>query len=89
MGVKNNIIRSLLEFDTTVVRVPGDYPFMDEASEYDGIFLSNGPGDPALYSDTISQVKKALRKNIPLFGICLGNQLLALAAGAKTYKLPY
>ena len=89
MGVKNNIIRSLLEFDTTVIRVPGDYPFMDEASEYDGIFLSNGPGDPALYSDTISQVKKALRKNIPLFGICLGNQLLALAAGAKTYKLPY
>lgn len=89
MGVKNNIIRNLLQFDTTVIRVPGDYPFMDEIDQFDGIFLSNGPGDPALYTKTIWEVKKALRKNIPIFGICLGNQLLALAAGAKTYKLPY
>ncbi len=89
MWVKNNIIRNLLQHDTTIIRVPWDYPFMDEINEFDGIFISNGPGDPALYTQTISEIKKALRKNIPIFGICLGNQLLALAAWAKTYKLPY
>ncbi len=89
MGVKNNIIRNLLQFDTTIIRVPGNHPFMNDIDEFDGIFISNGPGDPALYTETITEIKKALRKNIPILGICLGNQLLALAAGAKTYKLPY
>ena len=89
MWVKNNILRNLLKFDTTVIRVPGDYEFMKEASEFDGIFISNGPGDPALYTQTIDQIKKALRKNIPIFGICLGNQLLAHAVWAKTYKMKY
>lgn len=89
MGVKNNIIRSLLSYDTTIVRVPGNYDFMEDGENYGGIFLSNGPGDPSLYTKTIAHVKQALEKDIPLFGICLGNQILALAAGAKTYKLPY
>ena len=69
--MKNNILRNLLKFDTSVIRVPGDYEFMKEADEFDGIFISNGPGDPALYTKTIDQIKKALRKNIPIFGICL------------------
>jgi len=89
MGVKNNIIRNLLSFGTTITRVPGNYPFMNDIDQFDGVFISNGPGDPALYTETIAEIKKALRKNIPLFGICLGNQLLALASWAKTYKLPY
>lgn len=62
---------------------------MDNGEEFDGIFLSNGPGNPELYTQTIQQIQKALKKDVPIFGICLGNQLLAIAAGAKTYKLPY
>jgi len=89
MGVKNNIIRNLLNYDLEVIRVPGNHPFMDDGESYDGIFLSNWPWDPALYTDTIAQVKKALKADLPIFGICLWNQLLALAAWAKTYKLPY
>lgn len=89
MWVKNNILRNLLQFDTTVVRVPGDYDFMKEIDQFDGVFISNGPGDPALYTETIAQIKKALRKNIPIFGICLWNQLLAHAVWAKTYKMKY
>lgn len=89
MWVKNNILRNLLSFDTTIVRVPWDYPFMESGENWDWVFISNGPWDPALYTKTIEQIQKALRANIPLFGICLGNQLLALASWAKTYKLPY
>ena len=89
MWVKNNIIRNLLKFDTTIVRVPGDYEFMKEIDQYDWVFISNGPGDPALYTKTIDQIKKALRKNVPIFGICLWNQLLAHALWAKTYKMKY
>jgi carbamoyl-phosphate synthase small subunit len=86
-GVKNNIIRNLLKRDTTVIRVPFDYDFTEE--EYDGIFLSNGPGDPKMCKETIKNVSKVLDKNTPIFGICLGNQILALASGADTYKLKY
>lgn len=86
-GVKNNIIRCLLKRDTTVVRVPWDYDFTDE--EYDGIFLSNGPGDPAMCEVTIGHISKAINGNKPIMGICLGNQLLARAAGADTYKLKF
>ena len=89
MGVKNNIIRNLLKHDTTVIRVPGDYPFSNEINQFDGIFISNGPGDPALYVKTIKQIEEALKTEIPIFWICLGNQLLALAGWAKTYKLSY
>lgn len=86
-GVKYNIIRSLLKFDTTVIRVPYDHDFTLE--DYDGLFITNGPGDPACCTPTISHLKKAIQGDKPIFGICLGSQLLALAAGANTFKLPY
>ncbi len=86
-GVKNNIIRNFLKRDTTVIRVPYNYDFTNE--QYDGIFLSNGPGDPKMCKETIENVSKVLDKETPIFGICLGNQILALASGADTYKLKY
>jgi carbamoyl-phosphate synthase small subunit len=86
-GMKENIIRSLLKFPLTIKRVPYNYDYTEES--YDGIFISNGPGDPACCTSTVSILKKALEKNKPIFGICLGIQLLALAAGAKTYKLTF
>jgi carbamoyl-phosphate synthase small subunit len=87
VGVKYNIIRNLLKRDTTVVRVPWDYDFSNE--EYDGLFITNGPGDPKMCVATIQHLSKAIEGNRPIFGICLGNQLLALASGADTYKLKY
>lgn len=86
-GVKYNIIRNLLKRDTTVIRVPWDYDYHGE--EYDGLFISNGPGDPKMCGATIMNLKKSLDLSKPVFGICLGNQLMALAAGADTYKLKY
>jgi len=86
-GVKYNIIRYLLQRDTTVIRVPWDYDFLDE--EYDGLFISNGPGDPKQCTTTINNLSKAFDQARPIMGICLGNQLLALASGADTYKLKY
>ncbi|MGE5480950.1 MAG: glutamine-hydrolyzing carbamoyl-phosphate synthase small subunit [Chloroflexota bacterium] len=86
-GVKTNIIRYLLKHDTTVIRAPWDYDFLRE--DYDGLFLTNGPGDPTRCEATINNLSKALKQDIPIFGICLGSQLMALAAGAKTYKLKY
>ncbi|HKJ79911.1 MAG TPA: glutamine-hydrolyzing carbamoyl-phosphate synthase small subunit, partial [Prolixibacteraceae bacterium] len=86
-GVKNNIIRCLLDRDATVIRVPWDYDFSGE--EYDGVFVSNGPGDPAMCSVTVENIQKVIADEIPIMGICLGNQLLARAAGADTYKLKY
>jgi len=86
-GVKSNIIRYLLKYDTTVIRVPWDYDFSKE--EYDGLFISNGPGDPTMCSPTINNLKTALSDDKPMFGICLGHQLIALASGAKTYKLKF
>ncbi len=86
-GVKFNIIRKLLERDTTVIRIPWDYDF--SKMEYDGLFISNGPGDPKQCKPTISNIAKAYQQKKPVFGICLGNQLMALAAGGDTYKLKY
>lgn len=86
-GVKYNIIRNLLQRDTTVVLVPWDYDITTET--YDGLFISNGPGDPKQCKATIASLQKAIQQDIPIYGICLGNQLLALAAGADTYKLKY
>ena len=86
-GMKNNILRCLLKHDVTIKRVPWDYDFTHE--DYDGLFLSNGPGDPTQCGATIEHLKAALKGDKPIMGICLGNQLLALAAGAKTYKLKY
>jgi carbamoyl-phosphate synthase small subunit len=86
-GVKYNIIRDLLLRDTTIIRVPWNYDFSDD--DYDGLFITNGPGDPKQCTVTIEHLKKALGQNIPIMGICLGNQLIALASGADTYKLKY
>jgi carbamoyl-phosphate synthase small subunit len=86
-GVKNNIIRAFLRRDITVLRVPWDHDFTGE--EADGIVLSNGPGDPKTCGPTIEHTKKALEGSIPILGICLGSQILGLAAGADTYKLKY
>ncbi len=88
-GVKNNIIRSLVSRNCVVTRVPFDFDFFGKGLEFDGVVVSNGPGDPKQCTETISIIKKVLQKEIPLFGICLGNQLLALAAGADTFKLKY
>ena len=86
-GAKENIVRSLLKFDLTIKRVPQDYDYTKE--NYDGVFLSNGPGDPVEYSTAIQIAKKAMKLEKPMFGICLGSQIMALAAGANTYKLKY
>lgn len=86
-GVKYNIIRHFLKRDTTVIRVPWDYDYANEV--YDGLFISNGPGNPKMCAATISHLADSLKQDIPIFGICLGNQLLALASGADTYKLKY
>lgn len=86
-GVKYNIIRYLLERDTTVIRVPWDHNLYTE--EYDGLFISNGPGDPKQCKATVDSLSQAYKNDTPIFGICLGNQLMALAAGADTYKLKY
>lgn len=86
-GVKNNIIRRLLVRDTTVIRVPWDYDFTND--DYDGLFVSNGPGDPKTCTATINNLSKAIEGDKPIFGICLGNQLLCLASGGDTYKLKY
>lgn len=86
-GAKLNILRSLLDRGVEVLRVPYDYDFTKE--KYDGLLLSNGPGDPVMYKAAIANVRTALSRNTPIFGVCLGNQLLSLAIGAKTYKLKY
>lgn len=86
-GMKTNILRQLQKFPLTIERVPYDCDYSEES--FDGIVLSNGPGDPATYARTISVLQKAMKRELPIFGICLGAQLLALAAGAATYKLLY
>jgi len=88
-GIKNNIIRSFLKRGVTVHRVPWDYDLATSNLEYDAVFISNGPGDPKKCDKTIENIKWSINQNIPTFGICLGNQLLALAIGGDTYKLKY
>jgi len=86
-GMKENILRSLMRHETKVVRVPWDYDFTND--KYDGIVISNGPGDPQQCEETIANLKRAMIGGKPILGICLGTQLLALSAGATTYKLKY
>jgi carbamoyl-phosphate synthase small subunit len=86
-GCKHNIVHSLLERGVEVVRVPWDYDFHQEPM--DGLFISNGPGNPKTCKQAVLHIRRALARRIPIFGICMGHQLLALAAGANTYKLKY
>ncbi len=86
-GMKENIVRCLLKYPVIVERVPFDCDYTDE--DFDGVVISNGPGDPIKCTETIQILQKAFRKEKPIFGICLGTQLMALAAGAKTYKLAF
>lgn len=88
-GMKNNIVRNFLDRDISVLRVPWNYDFIAANEKFDGIFISNGPGDPATLTPLIDILKKALKLKKPIFGICLGCQLMALATGAKTYKLKF
>ncbi len=89
-GMKMSILQCLLRRDAKVVRVPADTD-AGRIMEYepDGVLISNGPGDPKQCGATIAAVRRLLEEKIPTFGICLGNQILALAAGANTYKLKF
>lgn len=86
-GTKYNIIRCLTRRGVHVTMVPWDYDF--NTIDYDGLFISNGPGNPDLAEATVDNIRKAMQTGKPICGICMGNQLLAKAAGAKVFKLKY
>jgi carbamoyl-phosphate synthase small subunit len=86
-GAKANIYRCLLARGVEILRIPWNHDL--NGITYDGLFLSNGPGDPKACGRTIALVRRAFSLGKPIFGICLGNQIMALAAGGDTYKLPY
>ena len=86
-GVKHNIIRCLVNRGLKIIRVPWDYDF--NQMEWDGLFISNGPGNPDHCTITVENIRKAMERGKPICGICMGNQLLAKAGGASTYKLKY
>jgi carbamoyl-phosphate synthase small subunit len=90
-GAKRNILRSLLARGVRVITVPWDYDLFSPACDFrfDGILVSNGPGDPKLVTQTIAILRTAIERRVPTMGICLGHQLLALAAGGDTYKLKF
>ena len=89
-GVKRNILRILADQGCDLTVVPAETPASEVlAMQPDGIFLSNGPGDPEPCDYAIAAIKELLETGIPIFGICLGHQLLALASGAKTVKMPH
>ncbi len=88
-GAKRNIIRSLTARGVTVYELPWDFDPYEHNLPIDGLIISNGPGDPKMANKSIKIIRKALDKKLPTFGICLGNQLLALAAGGNTYKLKF
>ncbi len=89
-GIKRNILRMLVDRGCRVTVVPAQTPAAQVlALEPDGVFLSNGPGDPAPCTYAIEAIATLLETNLPIFGICLGHQLLALASGAKTIKMKF
>ncbi len=88
-GLKRNILRKLVDHGCHVTVVPSDTPAEEVlALKPDGVFLSNGPGDPAVLRYAVANIRRLLGK-APLFGICLGHQLMGLAVGGQTFKLPY
>ena len=87
-GVKNNIIRCLIRRGVEVIRVPWDYDYTN--MDFDGLFLANGPGDPDVCEVAVNVIRKQISMSRkPICGICMGNQLLAKAGGARVYKLKY
>lgn len=90
-GAKRNIVRSLLAKNIRVITVPWDYDLFSPACDFDfdAILVSNGPGNPKMAQKTIETIRNAMEREIPTMGICLGHQLLALAAGGDTYKLKF
>jgi carbamoyl-phosphate synthase small subunit len=90
MGVKLNIIRNFVRRGLEVIVVPYNYNY-NKIMEFkpNGVFISNGPGDPAIYEEAIQLAKELIKNNIPTMGICLGNQIIGLAAGGSSYKLKY
>lgn len=86
-GVKHRIMGCLLDRGVQVTRVPWDYDF--NTLDWDGLFISNGPGNPELCRAAVDHIRKAYEGDKPIFGICMGNQLMSLAAGARTFKLKY
>ena len=87
-GVKQNIIRCLAQRGAEVHLVPHDYD-VSKHSEYDGIFISNGPGNPAYCTETVRNIRKLYKQHRPIFGICMGNLLMGEAAGISSYKLQF
>ena len=90
LGVKLNILRIFVARDIEVIVVPHHFTF-DQIMAFNpnGVFISNGPGDPAIYTDAIELTRKLIENNIPTMGICLGNQIIGLAGGGTSYKLKY
>lgn len=90
VGMKYNQIRCFTKRGVELKVVPWNYDFLSDPEPYDGLFVSNGPGDPTMVKETIERLSEVMRKgDRPIFGICLGHQLMALAAGAKTSKMKY
>ena len=93
MGMKYNIIRQLVKRNVELTVVPWDYPFAADMHMYDGLFLSNGPGDPNMCMQTVQELEKVISvpddQVKPIYGICMGNQLIGLAAGGTAEKLPF
>ena len=89
-GIKRNILRILHDLGCEITVIPADYPFTElEAKKPDGVFLSNGPGDPSACNYAIDNIRELISHQIPIFGICLGFQLMCLASDAKTYKMKF
>ncbi len=86
-GVKHNIIRCFLKRGIEVIRVPWDYDFHE--IDYDGLFISNGPGDPGFCGAAVENIRRVFNEERPVFGICMGNHLMSIAGGASTYKMKW
>ena len=87
-GVKNNIIRCLINRGVEVIRVPWNYDYT--SMQFDGLFLANGPGDPDMCEEAVEIIRRQMSlSRKPICGICMGDQLLAKAGGAEIYKLKY
>ncbi len=89
-GIKKNILRILYDLGCDITVIPADYPFSElQAKKPDGVFLSNGPGDPSACNYAIDNIRELISHRIPIFGICLGFQLMCLASEARTYKMKF